>query len=121
MHHWAYLPMGVRWGAVVGWDCHGGIFHLTCSRKVLFSRVGWCRGWPGDGHGDGSMAKSVLVRASLVRAALLGTTALAFFNAPFIIGEASAKVGITSAADGSPLGKPPNQNERVLRIGIDIQ
>lgn len=67
------------------------------------------------------MARSVLVRASLVRAVLLGTTALAVFNSPFIVGDASAKVGITSAADGSPLGKPPNENERVLRIGIDIQ
>lgn len=36
-------------------------------------------------------------------------------------GSASAKVGVTSAADGDPLGKPPNDNERVLRIGIDIQ
>jgi hypothetical protein len=67
------------------------------------------------------MAKSMLVRASLVRALLLGATALAFLCSPFIIGEASAKVGVTSAADGDPLGKPPNANERVLRIGIDIQ
>ena len=47
------------------------------------------------------MAKSVLVRASLVRALLLGTTALAFLNSPFTIGEASAKVGVTSAAEMS--------------------
>src|SRR5262245_23515075 len=67
------------------------------------------------------MARSVLVRASLVRAVLLGTTALAFVSSPFIVGEASAKVGVTSGADGDPLGKPPNENERVLRIGIDIQ
>ncbi|GEP57757.1 FecR domain-containing protein [Reyranella soli] len=67
------------------------------------------------------MARSVLVRASLVRAVLLGTTVLAVFTSPFTIGEASAKVGVTSAADGDPLGKPPNENERVLRIGIDIQ
>ena len=32
-----------------------------------------------------------------------------------------ARVGVTSAADGDPLGKPPNENERILRIGIDVQ
>jgi hypothetical protein len=67
------------------------------------------------------MARSVLVRASLVRAVLLGTTAVAFFCSPFAADEAAAKVGVTSAADGDPLGKPPNENERILRIGIDIQ
>ena len=67
------------------------------------------------------MAKSVSVRVSLVRAALLGATALALFSAPFTIGEASAGVGVTSGADGDPLGKPPNENERILRIGIDVQ
>jgi hypothetical protein len=67
------------------------------------------------------MARSVLVRVSLVRAALLGATALALFAAPFTIGEATAKVGVTSATDGDPLGKPPQEAERVLRIGIDVQ
>ena len=67
------------------------------------------------------MAKSVLVRVSLVRAALLGATALSLFSAPFTIGEAAAKVGVTSATDGDPLGKPPQEAERVLRIGIDVQ
>jgi hypothetical protein len=67
------------------------------------------------------MAKSVLVRVSLVRAALLGATALALFNAPFTVGDAAAKVGVTSATDGDPLGKPPQEAERVLRIGIDVQ
>ncbi len=67
------------------------------------------------------MAKSVLVRVSLVRAALLGATALALFGAPFTIDEAAAKVGVTSATDGDPLGKPPQEAERVLRIGIDVQ
>ena len=32
-----------------------------------------------------------------------------------------ARVGVTSAATGDPLGKPPSMNERVLRVGIDIQ
>lgn len=36
-------------------------------------------------------------------------------------GEAVAKVGVTSATDGDPLGKPPSENERVLRIGVDVQ
>jgi len=67
------------------------------------------------------MAKSVLVRVSVVRAALLGATAFALFGTPFTIGEAAGKVGITSATDGDPLGKPPQEAERVLRIGIAVQ
>jgi hypothetical protein len=38
-----------------------------------------------------------------------------------LAGGAAAKVGVTSATDGDPLGKPPGANERVLRIGIDVQ
>jgi hypothetical protein len=34
---------------------------------------------------------------------------------------AQARVGVTSETDGDPLGKPPTQDERVLRVGIDIQ
>ena len=67
------------------------------------------------------MTNPAFVRVRLVRAALLGATALTLYGTPFAIGEAAAKVGVTSAADGDPLGKPPNENERVLRIGIDIQ
>lgn len=33
---------------------------------------------------------------------------------------ASAQVGVTSATAGDPLGQPPAQNERVLRVGIDV-
>ena len=62
-----------------------------------------------------------LARAPLVRALLLGATALAFFSSPSTVGEAAAKVGVTSATDGDPLGKPPREAERVLRIGIDVQ
>jgi hypothetical protein len=65
------------------------------------------------------MAKSVLVRVSLVRAALLG--AFALFGTPFTIGEAAGKVAVASATDGDPHGKPPQEAERVLRIGIDVQ
>jgi hypothetical protein len=34
---------------------------------------------------------------------------------------AQSKVGVTSATTGGPLGKPPAQAERVLRVGIDVQ
>src|SRR5260370_1867154 len=54
---------------------------------------------------------------SLLSAAMMGTTALTFAG-PAI---AQSKVGVTSATDGDPLGKPPAANERVLRIGIDVQ
>jgi hypothetical protein len=54
---------------------------------------------------------------SRLGAALLGTTALASLGPAF----AESKVGVTSVADGDPLGKPPTQAERVLRIGIDVQ
>ncbi|CAN5603107.1 hypothetical protein BH10PSE6_BH10PSE6_30580 [soil metagenome] len=62
------------------------------------------------------MAKCTVPGFSLLRAALLGATALAI-----VAGPAAAKVGVTSATDGDPLGKPPTDKERVLRIGIDVQ
>lgn len=62
------------------------------------------------------MTKSEILGAPLVRATLAGFAGLALCTA-----AASAKVGVTSAADGDPLGKPPTENERVLRIGIDVQ
>lgn len=34
---------------------------------------------------------------------------------------AQAKVGVTSMTNGEPLGQPPAANERVLRVGIDVQ
>jgi hypothetical protein len=34
---------------------------------------------------------------------------------------AIAKVGVTSASDGDPRGKPPTEAERVLRVGVDVQ
>ena len=55
--------------------------------------------------------------ALLLRAALLVTTGLVLS----IGSPAWAGVGVTSGADGQPLGKPPNENERILRIGIDVQ
>src|SRR6478672_11429699 len=63
------------------------------------------------------MAKRIVAADfSPIRALLLGTTALALIASP-----AWAKIGVTSATDGDPLGKPPTENERVLRIGIDVQ
>lgn len=63
------------------------------------------------------MARRAISGTSLLRAALLGTVALSLLNAS----AALAKVGVTSATDGDPLGKPPAEPERVLRIGIDVQ
>lgn len=42
----------------------------------------------------------------------------------FSVGSAGtswAKVGVTSAAEGEPIGKPPAEQERILRVGIDVQ
>ena len=54
---------------------------------------------------------------SLLRSALLGATVLALFQPALV----QARVGVTSATDGDPKGKPPSEPERVLRIGIDVQ
>ncbi len=62
------------------------------------------------------MAKSTLPGLSFAIIASIGAMALA--------GPAAAqasRVGVTSATDGDPLGKPPADSERVLRIGIDVQ
>lgn len=63
------------------------------------------------------MGNSKGARFPFLRAALLCTTALILLNP----GIASARVGVTSATDGDPLGKPPAEPQRVLRIGIDVQ
>ena len=42
--------------------------------------------------------------------------------APILPGTVfAAPVGVTSASDGDPLGKPPNASERVLHVGVDVQ
>lgn len=43
------------------------------------------------------------------------------FATALAAGPAWARVGVTSVTDGDPLGQPPSQPERVLRIGIDVQ
>ena len=63
------------------------------------------------------MSRVIASSLLLLRAALLGTSAIAVLS----VCPAQAKVGVTSATDGDPLGKPPAANERVLRIGIDVQ
>src|SRR5215468_11396234 len=55
--------------------------------------------------------------ARLLRAALIGFAVTAVTSG----GIQGAPIGVTSSADGDPLGKPPNENERILRIGIDVQ
>jgi hypothetical protein len=61
------------------------------------------------------MFQRIAVQSGLP-AALMAVLVLALAPAP-----ASARVGVTSATDGDPLGKPPTEAERVLRIGIDVQ
>lgn len=63
------------------------------------------------------MAKGTAIGSSLLHATLLATTALVLAGP----GDAWARVGVTSATDGDPRGKPPAEPERVLRIGIDVQ
>lgn len=67
------------------------------------------------------MANTASVGSRMLRAGLLGMTAISTLGLSLGVGEALAKVGVTSATDGDPLGKPPQQNERILRIGIDVQ
>ncbi len=38
-----------------------------------------------------------------------------------VAAHGETRVGVTSQTNGDPLGKPPTQDERVLRVGIDIQ
>lgn len=61
----------------------------------------------------------------MARRAVLSRLGAALFGAMVLmaIGSAMAKskVGVTSVADGDPLGKPPAEAERILRIGIDVQ
>jgi hypothetical protein len=55
--------------------------------------------------------------SSIIRSAMfLALTALAALP-----GEAYGRVGVTSATDGDPLGRPPAAAERVLRVGVDIE
>ena len=61
------------------------------------------------------------MQGSTLRGTMLGATALALLLSPVCGPVALAGVGVTTATDGDPLGKPPREAERVLRIGIDVQ
>ena len=67
------------------------------------------------------MAKPAIVSPRFLRGVLTGAAALALLCSPLATGAAMAKVGVTSATDGDPLGKPPTEAERVLRVGVDVQ
>ncbi|MDF3074788.1 MAG: hypothetical protein K0S54_2455 [Alphaproteobacteria bacterium] len=58
-----------------------------------------------------------------MRDTLLHGTALALvlLAAPFLSShDAAARVGVTSTTTGEPLGTPPAQAQRVLKVGIDV-
>jgi hypothetical protein len=55
--------------------------------------------------------------AILLAPILLGAIALALA----VPAGAQVRIGVTSAAEGDPLGKPPAEAERVLRVGVDVQ
>ena len=63
------------------------------------------------------MTRPTATGLSLLRTVLLATVA----SLLPAVAMAQTRVGVTSATDGDPLGKPPAANERVLRIGIDVQ
>ena len=56
------------------------------------------------------------IRFEKVAAVLLAVTSV-LANVP----ARSQSIGIASATTGEPLGKPPAERERVLRVGIDLQ
>jgi hypothetical protein len=64
-----------------------------------------------------TVAKPAVRNLSLLSALLVGAAAFTMAGAT----GAAAKVGVTSATDGDPLGKPPTEAERVLRVGVDVQ
>lgn len=63
------------------------------------------------------MAKSTVIGLLLLRAVLVGAAVPALFIAT----DAAARVGVTAGAEGDPMGKPPGEAERVLRVGTDVQ
>ena len=51
-------------------------------------------------------------RRRLTRSLMAGAAAIAIVTAPYAARDASARVGVTSATDGDPLGKPPSEASR---------
>src|SRR5260370_42333277 len=60
-----------------------------------------------------AMARSSVINSKLPVVATL----LALFPSTATV----ARVGVTSLTEGDPLGKPPSEVERILRVGIDVQ
>jgi len=63
------------------------------------------------------MAKSTVTGLLLLGAVLVGTTV----PAVFIAADAQSRIGVAAGTAGDPLGKPPSEPERVLRVGTDVQ
>lgn len=66
--------------------------------------------------GENAVASPLAIKAKISRVAA-GVVAMIGMT----IVPSYADVGVTSATDGDPLGRPPTLAERVLRVGINIQ
>jgi hypothetical protein len=64
-----------------------------------------------------TLSRLAALPAILLAPILLGATALVLA----VPASAQVRVGVTSATEGDPLGKPPAEAERVLRVGVDVQ
>ena len=62
------------------------------------------------------MTRNMLLQGTALTA-IAATLGLALAATPTI---AIAKVGVTSTTTGAPLGKPPAQEQRVLKVGVDV-
>ena len=71
----------------------------------------------------GSASKETIVARSLVLGLVFLRVALLAMLAPllFTATDAAARVAITAATEGDPLGRPPGETERVLLVGTDVQ
>ena len=58
-----------------------------------------------------------MLRTKLMQGASLAAVALALVAAPT---PSEARIGVTSTTTGAPLGKPPQQEQRVLKVGVDV-
>lgn len=56
-----------------------------------------------------------------IRVDKIAAVLLAIISMLVPIGARAQRIGIASATTGQPLGKPPAEQERVLRVGIDLQ
>jgi hypothetical protein len=64
-----------------------------------------------------TLSRLAALPSILLAPILMGATTLALA----VPAGAQVRVGVTSAAEGDPLGKPPAEAERVLRVGVDVQ